>query len=153
MFQSTPFARRETTRDEINEMIEDVSIHSLRKKGDDGLKFIGEDSKRFNPLPSQEGRQLVSTTIAVVGTFQSTPFARRETLQNAATTFPVFRFNPLPSQEGRRNQLHPGDQRNICFNPLPSQEGRHGWPCVQLSVARFNPLPSQEGRRRARCDI
>jgi len=34
MFQSTPFARRETTVEgEVNRVI-DVSIHSLRKKGD-----------------------------------------------------------------------------------------------------------------------
>jgi len=34
MFQSTPFARRETFNAGVSEGEGDVSIHSLRKKGD-----------------------------------------------------------------------------------------------------------------------
>jgi len=56
-FQSTPFARRETGR----------------KRGKNG-KYT-----RFNPLPSQEGRPWEALHEESINMFQSTPFARRET--------------------------------------------------------------------------
>jgi len=57
MFQSTPFARRETTICQAIIRKCTVSIHSLRKKGDEA-KITG---------------------LSADAVFQSTPFARRET--------------------------------------------------------------------------
>jgi len=56
----------------------DVSIHSLRKKGDTAWMVLGWPAHGFNPLPSQEGRPA-----------------------GLMITFGLRRFNPLPSQEGR----------------------------------------------------
>jgi len=57
VFQSTPFARRETTND----------------------GWPGAHGICFNPLPSQEGRHCEDHDEADCDMFQSTPFARRET--------------------------------------------------------------------------
>jgi len=56
MFQSTPFARRETNADNHCWVPRNVSIHSLRKKGDSVGISKTECPLCFNPLPSQEGR-------------------------------------------------------------------------------------------------
>jgi len=59
MFQSTPFARRETLLIHCHIWYNSVSIHSLRKKGD----------------------QPTDTQLTPEVLFQSTPFARRETVK------------------------------------------------------------------------
>ena len=41
---------------------------------------------RFNPLPSQEGRQSGTATVRKTVVFQSTPFARRETSFGSGVT-------------------------------------------------------------------
>jgi len=57
-----------------------VSIHSLRKKGDEAY----EKERAYREV------------------FQSTPFARRETIGKVFRAVNSGCFNPLPSQEGRR---------------------------------------------------
>ena len=101
MFQSTPFARRETIKRPPITPQRSVSIHSLRKKGDLHQHNSEQLPRRFNPLPSQEGRQLLSMHWMVMRMFQSTPFARRETQSQLHKTKEHTCFNPLPSQEGR----------------------------------------------------
>jgi len=59
MFQSTPFARRETFPIHESAIESVVSIHSLRKKGDETLADHVDEVIRFNPLPSQEGRRRI----------------------------------------------------------------------------------------------
>jgi len=79
VFQSTPFARRETRESEIYAEVICVSIHSLRKKGDicyseiPILNDVSIHSLRKKGDDSQE------QDYAMIFTFQSTPFARRET--------------------------------------------------------------------------
>jgi len=122
-----------------------VSIHSLRKKGD---KFRSEKDWRdlcfnplpsqegrpryhiitlplysFNPLPSQEGRPSLRDQKLSPVPFQSTPFARRETIFNAPST--VFRYVSIHSLRKKGDTKRtPKELSLTCFNPLPSQEGR-----------------------------
>ena len=171
LFRFNPLPSQEGRLSSINWdcFRDDVSIHSLRKKGDSWEFRVVPAGQCFNPLPSQEGRPAV--------------WKRRSS---------VNRFNPLPSQEGRRLDYIYIQKRMRRFNPLPSQEGRRsGWdykisqePFQSTPFARretffntglemeamfqstpfarretirgredgftdgsFNPLPSQEGRR------
>jgi len=73
--------------------------------------------------------------------FQSTPFARRETMSKDKQLRTWIRFNPLPSQEGRHNQYLIFLCRLQCFNPLPSQEGRHGAQPVKTGSGTFQSTP------------
>jgi len=147
----------------------DVSIHSLRKKGDP-LRVCAEGgTSSFNPLPSQEGRPLLDCQKAV----------RRVC------------FNPLPSQEGRPEcRYHSHQSKNVSIHSLRKKGDRkpyqltrapesfqstpfarretvniYAWKAamhvsihslrkkgdqkkklVSTVAMRFNPLPSQEGR-------
>jgi len=78
--------------------------------------------------------------------FQSTPFVRRETLQDQQALLSIIHFNPLPSWEGRR-QILASPSAKVYFNPLPSWEGRHDQNQMHpWGYTHFNPLPSWEGR-------
>jgi len=81
---------------------QNVSIHSLRKKGD---------------------RERIGKTPAAI-LFQSTPFARRETVPGTPTS-PIDLIVSIHSLRKKGDQLHRSENPNWnCFNPLPSQEGR-----------------------------
>jgi len=80
LFQSTPFARRETT------------ANDMRSRG----------FRCFNPLPSQEGRPTsYYADYELVYLFQSTPFARRETesLRTEGPAKEAFQSTPFARRE------------------------------------------------------
>jgi len=97
-FQSTPFARRETTIPTGYQAERwEVSIHSLRKKGD----------------------RLIPQKLLPARMFQSTPFARRETVNGSEKLQRLSCFNPLPSQEGRPYQEHQHPLLILSFQSTP----------------------------------
>ena len=105
VFQSTPFARRETPlpRTKYRRLV------------------------RFNPLPSQEGRRMPTTIAGFQEMFQSTPFARRET----GLAMPLKTILLVSIHSLRKKGDSVGISKTecpLCFNPLPSQEGRHYEP-------------------------
>jgi len=147
MFQSTPFARRETMFYIHPAHVRKVSIHSLRKKGDDFTKIIFFKIKRFNPLPSQEGRPDTITHEASNKAFQSTPFARRETISKLdnrlETAVSIHSLRKKGDTSQSTDTVH-----DFCFNPLPSQEGRHHVPIhadIQ-NVFQSTPFARRETR-------
>ena len=124
--------------------------------------------RRFNPLPSCEGRQVHRSSRRWSRLLQSTSLLRGKTdfrkrkvvlvllqstsLLRGKTTTPFINFsvsvcfNPLPSCEGR--QLY-----RLTFLPskvLQSTSLLRGKTCLPFSFLmrflRFNPLPSCEGR-------
>ena len=118
LFQSTPFARRETPVLIYWNGSFLVSIHSLRKKGDPMRFIFPLQLKSFNPLPSQEGRHMAKIDDKRYSLFQSTPFARRETvIANSVLNV------------------------SWCFNPLPSQEGRQSFPLTAMTSRMFQSTP------------
>ena len=99
----------------------------------------------FNPLPSYEGRLVLTRLKRLRRRFQSTPLIRGETLSGGANRSGVEDFNPLPSYEGRLLVLC--RLRGYAdFNPLPSYEGRQVSTDTTFTFQDFNPLPSYEGR-------
>jgi len=80
VFQSTPFVRRETISVSQKKHLFYISIHSLREKGDANGSYTKANSWYFNPLPSWEGRLDHVPVYPSYRLFQSTPFVRRETL-------------------------------------------------------------------------
>ena len=79
-FQSPPSVRRETLENNIiSEKRMEISIHSLRAEGDQGL----------------------SDTCSRTRQFQSTPSVRRETSPQVRTAQSYENFNPLPPCGGR----------------------------------------------------
>ena len=124
--------------------------------------------KRFNPLPSCEGRRFFWKGGRDGGSFNPLPSCEGR-LFLSFSTLKLNCFNPLPSCEGRRSERLEATTRTR-FNPLPSCEGRHErlranrndiYASIHFPLARedtaetssrwrgscFNPLPSCEGRR------
>jgi len=104
MFQSTPFARRETSFGSGVTDIVNVSIHSLRKKGDLGQHRIQDDivvsihslRKKGDRSPGNvKGRRTVS-----IHSLRK----KGDAYASIAETMGIC-FNPLPSQEGRPTML------------------------------------------------
>ena len=114
-------------------IIYNVSIHSLRKKGDRYAQVYGWLSGCFNPLPSQEGRRQLAGLESTTVVFQSTPFARRETI---ATLWVIRKtmFQSTPFARRETPSKSPAHQQNSCFNPLPSQEGRPRPPAAEFNL-------------------
>jgi len=100
MFQSTPFARRETTISVSYRPYKCVSIHSLRKKGDGtpDVLFDCRESFQSTPFARRETFSSDDETHAVM--FQSTPFARRETFFARLIISPImFQSTPFARRE------------------------------------------------------
>jgi len=147
VFQSTPFARRETKSCGYPNGNLYVSIHSLRKKGDD------------------------SRSSAVVGMvkFQSTPFARRETIcqltgsdrrgsvsihslrkkgdmyaDDAGKMGLLVSIHSL-RKKGDDNQTQRRTMGRVSIHSL-RKKGDYTVKDADGIPTCFNPLPSQEGR-------
>ena len=103
-------------------------------------------NKRFNPLPSCEGRPSVAVFMPDAMSLQSTSLLRGKTFSESCFLQPQIRFNPLPSCEGRPHvpiAVQSAVNASIHF-PL----AREDCPKIRLVCRqfRFNPLPSCEGR-------
>jgi len=101
----------------------------------------------FQSTPFARRETITPNHALPIATFQSTPFARRETLQRFADqlTPKVFQSTPFARRETRIGSCSIFFE--IRFNPLPSQEGRRSLFWKLCRPDRFNPLPSQEGRQ------
>jgi len=162
-FQSTPFARRETTAPIIQNTGGFVSIHSLRKKGDPPPEnlYLHNDPFQSTPFARRETKQSLTIdsdgivsihslrkkgddmTIGSDGKpvlFQSTPFARRETAICGPGIGP--RRVSIHSLR-KKGDICPkcGEKIWLCFNPLPSQEGRPGHCLCRGADASFQSTP------------
>ena len=78
-----------------------ISIHSLRMEGDAECAICTGRGHHFNPLPPHGGRHTDSCYFPVVGIFQSTPSAWRETWGRKCLHLRRLYFNPLPPHGGR----------------------------------------------------
>ena len=101
----------------------------------------------FNPLPSCEGRLRVVRDFSAFFVLQSTSLLRGKTSISASSGGNVSCFNPLPSCEGR---LYGGAGGPCGVNasihfPL-AREDSPSRPFPRKTSC-FNPLPSCEGRR------
>ena len=64
-----------------------ISIHSLRMEGDLVISSGFGDDRDFNPLPPHGGRQTLPYMRELLGVFQSTPSAWRETDKYTGTHY------------------------------------------------------------------
>ena len=109
-FQSTPSARRATDTTIAQEVQKEISIHALREESDGHVKLVDHDSGvisihalreesdlwpglsefwqlYFNPRPPRGGRQIAEAKTAADKAFQSTPSARRATVNDRTLQF------------------------------------------------------------------
>ena len=102
VFQSTPSARRATSR------------HTVARTR----------STYFNPRPPRGGRQYLGGGRYHVNIFQSTPSARRATRhENQSPRYPTY-FNPRPPWGERPVHWWPYQLAVRNFNPRPPRGGR-----------------------------
>ena len=162
MFQSTPFARRETnlgakkigeTYVSIHSLRKKgdldtisshypftVSIHSLRKKGDPACGIRSCHLFRFNPLPSQEGRQFLMHRPPCLDMFQSTPFARRETQNERQKSYRLLVSIHSLRKKGdklRKAQYYTNDM----FQSTPFARRETIWSVIHCSAEQFQSTP------------
>ena len=79
-FQSTPSVWRETNKDVLDQITQEISIHSLRMEGDVvPLATVIQSVLYFNPLPPYGGRPVTVSSPSAQNPFQSTPSVWRET--------------------------------------------------------------------------
>ena len=105
LFQSTPFARRETciVVPSIFTTVFQSTPFARRETGCRANEWLRW--RRFNPLPSQEGRHYQIFPSIFPHTFQSTPFARRETYPIAIHCYAVvFQSTPFARRETRHGK-------------------------------------------------
>ena len=103
-----------------------ISIHAPRGRGDIAAKSNVRHGKgkHFNPRPSREGRQLISSSWPVVDDFNPRPSRegrRRGCLNSAAPQ----KFQSTPLAGGATSDKVGACRRKGDFNPRPSREGRH----------------------------
>ena len=103
----------------------------------------------FNPRPSYEGRPIHEHGTSRGLAFQSTPLIRGATVNESHCRPPVDYFNPRPSYEGRRFFWHTRDLKRADFNPRPSYEGRPHQTTVLVPTAlTFQSTPLIRGATR-----
>ena len=101
-FQSTPSAWRETYWITFPQLMQTISIHSLRMEGDHPDIPGAEDTRYFNPLPPHGGRPVIrsfhddTVCISIHSLRMEGDWSVR-----AFAPSPVH-FNPLPPHGGRR---------------------------------------------------
>ena len=147
VFQSTPSARRATSKAQAVTDVKIISIHALREEGDaESRRLYQRYVYYFNPRPPRGGRHKAADAAEkearisihalreegdVDGSsvdmykikFQSTPSARRATSTTTKSCPSLHYFNPRPPRGGRQWQ----NPARIClnyFNPRPPRGGR-----------------------------
>ena len=101
MLQSTSLLRGKTTAKTEVKRISPASIHFPLAREDNQINNHVEKLKRFNPLPSCEGRLLDTSTLTASAPLQSTSLLRGKTRILRSLRPTLESFNPLPSCEGR----------------------------------------------------
>ena len=170
-FQSTPSARRATTRllrlsnllNNFNprpprggrlpdsgrhQALEQISIHALREEGDLKLWTM----VLFIPISIHALREEGDFTSCLPNPQKSTisiHALREEGDRLHQTSYQQHRhFNPRPPRGGRRSGNISGARSQNDFNPRPPRGGRHHVTrYVHLLCNYFNPRPPRGGRR------
>ena len=163
-FQSTPSARRATGSSRRARNEQRISIHALREEGDHTSKgsvpgitdfnprpprggrpirlhLRSLPSSDFNPRPPRGGRRTAAKASLSSGLFQSTPSARRATVDAVAETAVGVNFNPRPPRGGRLEWL-PTVIKAVDFNPRPPRGGRHAKIYNKTANKTFQSTPS-----------
>ena len=145
-----------------------ISIHSLRMEGDSVVLRWIRAVDYFNPLPPHGGRLYEVSADWLIGTFQSTPSAWRETHTKKSDRKERDISIHSLRMEGDKNflsmtscncifQSTPSAWREtqercqivfpaMDFNPLPPHGGRPFPSMVVIYNGYFNPLPPHGGR-------
>ena len=101
-----------------------ISIHALREESDRTTGSWHIDQHHFNPRPPRGGRHDDSHVENLLREFQSTPSARRATLNNGRFHSLAFAFQSTPSaRRATRRSLSTACSRPY-FNPRPPRGGR-----------------------------
>ena len=91
-FQSTPSARRATKTGLIVFVADLISIHALREESDLDATLAITCRMYFNPRPPRGGRRKVFFFFCSFIKFQSTPSARRATVQDVINLVQLLKF-------------------------------------------------------------
>ena len=114
-FQSTPSAWRETNFPTIARTNNYISIHSLRMEGDD-LDYMKEYKEKWISIHSlrMEGDIQIGKNVTMIGAFQSTPSAWRET---AKLHRKAFFISPILVQSCKKGckRLHSAPEKMVFF--------------------------------------
>ena len=169
LFQSTPSARRATAGITWEMLDEQISIHALREESDENWREYERRNLNFNPRPPrgerpwepeaaipcaqisihalrEESDTYHCTLLPIRQEFQSTPSARRATLQIPIFASLVLNFNPRPPRGGRLQQ--PAVDRNHqVFQSTPS--ARRATAPFQQADAELKQFQSTPSARRA----
>ena len=105
-FQSTPSARRATKISHTISISLFISIHALREEGDSNHIIIGRKGLDFNPRPPRGGRQRPDFPTPPGFRFQSTPSARRATVNLPIRADPAIIFQSTPSARRATPSAH-----------------------------------------------
>ena len=105
IFQSTPSARRATSKSQAVTDVKIISIHALREESDRAMEPSETRGHDFNPRPPRGERRLFSPKLKLLIKFQSTPSARRATDMLDVQSPHKKDFNPCPPRGERHTAL------------------------------------------------
>ena len=163
-FQSTPSARRATQPEGDRRHHEAISIHALREEGDErllrasqalaisihALREEGDENRGgrccgpsyFNPRPPRGGRPFPSTSDSMPCRFQSTPSARRATVDAGKATIMANLFQSTPSARRATSSFPSALEPLKHFNPRPPRGGRLVDLLAGHALRQFQSTPS-----------
>ena len=141
VFQSTPSARRATERwyDRVADLV--ISIHALREEGDREQTPAEAGNNYFNPRPPRGGRRESRLRAGETLPFQSTPSARRATIDCRVVYVLVSISIHALREEGDAGSVG-GASVGLDFNPRPPRGGRLTNMPSTLAEAQFQSTPS-----------
>ena len=149
-FLSTPSARRATGDVDRVEATIDISIHALRKEGDDLPCSRYLEIQDFYPRPPRGGRLQLPHGCQPGLEFLSTPSARRATRSLIQRSMSFKNFYPRPPRGGRHDTI--GGQNVytiISIHALREEGDATGIPSSKV-LRDFYPRPPRGGRPRQR---
>ena len=122
-FQSTPSARRATSQEPALAPFSSISIHALREESDYSFAICLSSFAYFNPRPPR-GERPSESQISYTGVqFQSTPSARRATVDRADVPEGVV-ISIHALREESDAALSPSGRPQRYFNPRPPRGER-----------------------------
>ncbi len=146
-FQSTPSARRATSKSGRAPILQTISIHALREEGDfmDDLKAICQQD--FNPRPPRGGRP--GNIFNIIQTKNISIHALREegdtNCLNCQRSGSKFQSTPS-ARRATRDTKGKRQAETISIHAL-REEGDRLRPCKRNRETDFNPRPPRGGRR------
>ena len=146
-FQSTPLMRGETMSTVQTNSSALISIHSPHARGDDGSAGTGTGRLISIHSPHARGDLSVSHGLPRRAYFNPLPSCEGRLILSFLLDFSMCYFNPLPSCEGRLQRIHQ-TQKPEDFNPLPSCEGRRYETLDCINLIKFQSTPLMRGETR-----